>query len=141
MIPVTKYILKNYVHNPELSLVEFIYLFLTKFNRKYSTFEGETFICDTYRSRSLGDITAICNGYNYETIKEEVKEILLDFGKNLVGHYCSGINKRVYEHKKLRSSWVQSNEGYKDEYGDTIDYRLEDKNKEILKNSKFCKYE
>ena len=91
----------KYTHNNELSLTEFIYYFLTKYNLEYYTVDGEGNIqCGTGKHRSLGDITEICKSY-YDTDKEEVKKILLNFGSDLVGHYCPDIEKRVYELKGI----------------------------------------
>jgi hypothetical protein len=126
--------LDGYKHDKRQSLRTFITNFLKTYNREYHTLyaegENEGLLQTPWRcSRSLGDITAICNYYYPDTTKEEVKEILLGSGKNLVGHYCSDIHKRVYEHLSIHPGWVQADNGMFDEYGDEITYNdYEDKN-------------
>ena len=119
--------LNGYKHDKRQSLRTFITNFLKTYNQEYHTVyaEGENEgLVQTarYRSRSLGDITAICNYYYPDTTREEVKKILLGLGKNLVGHYCGDIRKRVYEHLSNRPGWIQSSYGMFDEYGDEITY-------------------
>lgn len=116
--------LKGYTHVDQ-SLEQFIYNFLVYYNSKYNT----TYLngipqCDKGRHRSLGDITGICKYYyGKQVTKEEVKEILLDFGEKLVGHFCPTIRKRIYEHTDKYSTWSQCSNKDIDEYGDPITYR------------------
>jgi hypothetical protein len=129
----------DYVHDEKLTLLEFIYCFLMSFNEKYRTVYAdhpEVIQCDISRSRSLGDITAIAKHYYPDTNEAEVKEILLDFGENLVGHVCGDIDKRVYAHKHLQYYWNQMSEDELDEYGKVTVYRTEDKNKSVLSGNK-----
>lgn len=116
--------LKGYTHQDQ-TLEQFIYNFLVRYNSKYNTihFNGIP-QCDKGRHRSLGDITGICKYYYGEQVtKEQVKEILLDFGTKLVGHYCPTIKKRIYEHTDKYSAWTQCYGRDEDEYGDPITYR------------------
>jgi len=158
--------LKDYTHNEELSLVEFIYLFLVKFNEEHETINEENKITtDICKLRSLGDIFAISNTYYPDSTMEEVKEILLNFGYNLVGHFCEDIAKRVYLHRHLHvdsqqldsgdheyDEYDEDNDDYRmfDEYCEDINYRIIDTNKElirqnivstIIKNNKYSTHE
>ena len=121
--------LQGYKHNKELKLNEFIYLFLMKLNQEYDTYDEKDYMqCEARRSRSLGDITEICKFYYGEDItKEQVKEILMDFGSNLVGHYCGGMNKRAYGLRELKKNWIQMHTGKSDEYNEIIKYRKDNK--------------
>jgi hypothetical protein len=109
-------------------------LFLVKFNNKYDTYHGKTKQCDKGKHRSLGDIHLVCNTYYPGTKQEEVKEILLNFGSNLVGHRCKTIGKRVYSHEDLHPWFTQYSKNVKDEYGDTITYKKKDTNLEHYKH-------
>jgi len=122
-----KLTLKEYIHNNELSLKEFLYNFLVIENNNRDTLDEDGNIqTSRCRSRSLGDITCIVNSYYPETSMEVIKETLLSFGNKLVGHYCHTINKRVYTHKDDKTMWEQCNTGELDEYGNKIDYLTHD---------------
>jgi hypothetical protein len=131
--------LQNYEHNTNLNLIQFIYLFLTKLNLEHNTLTwyGEP-KCDVDRNRSLGDITAIYQTYYPTCTMQEVKEILLDFGEDLVGMYCSGIKKRVYQLLETKPGWraygygIPDSKVEYDEYNEKILYRQENKNKQWL---------
>lgn len=115
--------LEGYIHQ-EQPLETFITNFLIDYNENYNTVdEDENLQTCSGKLRSLGDITAICNYYYPDVTKEEVKEILLDLGKDLVGHFCHDISKRIYTHIKVRPTYKQQGQGYEDEYGDKVEYR------------------
>lgn len=127
--------LEGYHHDASLSIVDFIHLFLVKFNKEFDTIYNNTkeLQCCSGRHRSLGDICNICRAYYPEITIEEVKEILLDFGSYLVGHYCPDIEKRVYALKTGQSAlWGQGAIGGSDEFENPISYR-----KELKHNIKF----
>lgn len=119
--------LEGYTHDSSLELPEFIYNLITNYNRVFDTVdkEGKTQCCSK-KHRSLGDIASICKSYYPSTDIFEVKEILLNFGEKLVGHYCGNINKRVYQLKSVSNEtifWHQSSPGFYDEFGEVINYR------------------
>jgi len=118
--------LDGYIHDSSLSLEEFISLFLLKLNDKHFTLTqyGET-QCYPGKHRSLGDIYLICKKFYNNITIDEVKEHLLNLGNKLVGHYCTTIKKRIYEHADSNKcmGWIQSDKNYKDEFGDIIEYR------------------
>ena len=118
-------------------MLDRVYLFLTKLNNNYDTFnEHDNIQCYKGKHRSLEDIANICKTY-YNTNPDEVKQILLNFGDNLVGHYCNTIHKRVYEHKHLYYYWTQENSGKNDEFGLPILYEEVDINKiTLIKSTK-----
>jgi hypothetical protein len=126
-----KLYLKGYKHK-KCKLEVFLYRFLTVYNATYCTYYSNTGSrqCLPRRGRSLGDIHLICRSY-FPTVKREtVKNALLNFGTNLVGHYCSHISKRVYEHRHLKKWYDRCSSGRNDEYGDKITYKNENKNKQ-----------
>lgn len=124
------YKLEKYTHDERLTLIDFIYLFFVKLNDKFSTVDPENddyLICHSGRSRSLGDIYKICKYYYPTTTIEEVKELLLDFGTNLVGHFCNDIDRRVYSIKAKWRNWGSYGDHREDEFGEPIEYRVVDK--------------
>ena len=121
----SKLLLEGYKHDEKLSLKEFVEKFLTEFNYHYNTINEEgDYMCGTERHRSLGDIYLICSSYYPEVNREIVKETLLGFGEDLVGHYCPTISRRVYslQYAPNKSTWKPCSTGLKDEYGDDIYY-------------------
>ncbi len=87
--------IENYKHNEELTLADFLYLFLTKLNPYRTTlYDSGEQQCSNNRERSLGDITSICQTYYPNVTQDEVKEVLLNFGGDLVGHFCGTISKK-----------------------------------------------
>ena len=124
---------KSLIHDDTLTLTEFIFHFLTDYNQNYNTVDEEGNIqCYSGKHRSLGDITEICKSY-YDTDREEVKEILLNFGSDLVGHYCPDIYKRIYELKGIKDhdNWEQQGTYRNDEYDNPIEYRTINLNKQL----------
>lgn len=135
-----KLVIDNYEHNKKLDLPHFLYLFLCSLNHLNDTLdlsiEGDDKIqCDAGRHRSLSDIHEICKSYYPNIKRETVKEVLLNFGPKLVGWYCSGIHKRIYEHSDCRLYMEQCYNSYsyregdekdpkKDEYCDYISYKV-----------------
>lgn len=124
------YKLEGYRHNGELTLVDFIYLFFIKLNKKYKTIDdsldpsdNDYLVCYQGRDRSLGDIHMICESYYPGVTRDKVKTILLDFGINLVGHFCLDIGKRIYSIIDARSGWSALHAGEFDEYGEQIFYK------------------
>lgn len=125
--------LKDYIHDQELSLTEFIFYFLKNFNKSHDTLnEDNSLQCYKNKHRSLGDITAICKSYYPEATENIVKEILLDFGDDLVGHFCGNIDKRVYELRSNKEycNWEQGSKHTNDEYLNPINYKEINLNKE-----------
>ena len=122
---VEKLYLKEYKHNPKLSLDEFIKNFLLSYNYNYNTIHHNGNIqCPAGRNRSLGDIHAICLGYYPDVTRAQVKESLIEnIGDDLVGCFCPDIHKRVYLHKKIKPKWEQGGLYRFDEYGDKIEYK------------------
>lgn len=123
------YLGDGFVHNPKQDLVEFIFYFLTNYNLNYNTLsvENGNVQCYNDRHRSLGDIYAVCKHYYPSCTMEEVKEILLDFGNLLKGHFCSGIMKRVYVlHIPM---YMQGSKEKNDEFGNVITYKSTNKHK------------
>lgn len=119
-------ILEGYTHDSSLELPEFIYNLITSYNQVFDTvYKDGNLQCSKRKHRSLGDIASICKSYYPSTDIFEVKEILLNFGEKLVGHYCTHINKRVYELKKTSNTifWNQCSIGSCDEFGYVITYR------------------
>lgn len=120
---------KEYNHEKDLPLKDFLYEFFTNLNENYHTryLENDKIQCYPNHTRSLGDIHAICATYYDGITREQVKEELLDFGRDLVGHYCGDINKRVYSIRQApdREDWDQLGFGRLDEYGDPIEYKNE----------------
>lgn len=133
-----KLYLEGYTHDPNMPLVIFLgkLIYFTDegtragFVHRHHTIneDGDMTCSKVAYYRSLGDITAIVNGYypEKELTEEEVKEFLLDFGKNLRGHYCPDIEKRTYL-ITMSKRYRQADVGEEDEYGDDIEYREENK--------------
>ncbi|MFW5889305.1 MAG: hypothetical protein ACOCUD_02885 [Bacillota bacterium] len=125
-----KLYLKNYEHPEGISLRDFLFDFFTTANEEHYTMEitkdGEHKIqCSPGKIRSLGDIHRICTTYYDGVTRKQVKEELLNFKKDLVGHYCPDIHKRVYSLKAVHPDWCQECSCGNDEYGDPITYRNE----------------
>ena len=115
-------ILQDYEHKKQ-SLNSFIKNFLIKYNNTYTTlYPNNKTQCYTQKSRSLGDIFMICQTYYPDCTLLKVKNILLSFENNLVGHFCGDINRRVYEHKDNKSHWGQCGMLEKDEFDELITY-------------------
>lgn len=110
------------------TLSEFIYDLLTKHNQHKQTVVVDTgkVCCSIKRLRSLGDIFLLCSYYYPGVRLKTVKDALLAFGDNLVGHHCGTIKRRVYTHKHTKPRFVQSGKGIKDEFGDCITYNTID---------------
>jgi hypothetical protein len=116
--------LENYVHNEQQTLKDFLFHFFVDYNEDYDTVDRDGNLqTEKGKSRSLGDITEIVNSYYPDTPRDTVKEVLLDFGSDLVGHYCGDIRKRVYSHRATHPYWEQCSTDKKDEYGDIISYK------------------
>ena len=113
----TKLYLKDYDHDKDLSLLEFIYLFLTKLNNNYDTFnEHDNIQCYKGKHRSLEDIANICKTY-YNTNPDEVKQILLNFGEKLFPqleepflNLPDKATSVIPTAKELREMWKKQNE-------------------------------
>jgi len=124
---VRKLFLCSYAHNRKMPLKTFIERFLLVYNSMYPTcyvagYGSVVKQCSIDRSRSLGDIFMLCDYYYDDITINEVKSTLLSFGTSLVGHFCSGINRRIYELSPKMYAWEQCNKGEYDEFGDVIEY-------------------
>ena len=115
----------------QMSLDEFVYMLLWKYNHDYCTMNEDCLVeCFPHSSRSLGDIFRIAATYYPRARLWQIRDILLNFKDELVGHFCSDIGRRVYELKKNRYSWSQMTCGAyegeesitKDEFGVPIFY-------------------
>lgn len=116
---------KEVVREKSQTLQEFLYLLLSEYNVQYATVKAAdgVKVCNPNKLRSLGDIYLICSYYFPGVRLETVKETLLNFKEDLVGHKCGDIKRRVYVHRKARPGFVQSGKGEKDEFGETIEYK------------------
>ena len=114
--------LENFTCNDK-NVKDFIRNFLKYYNQKYDTLaEDGKYQTGMGHHRSLGDIFRVTN-YYFDTTMDEVKEALLDLKRNLVGHYCDDINRRVYEHTYNWPNYIQCDSWQTDEFGDKIKYR------------------
>ncbi len=92
--------LKDYQHDPNLTLNKFVYLFLTNFCNRYITIHSITGTsrCKLRRSRTLQDAWRLCVYYYPGTTLKEVKEIVIDYiNKGLLSClYCYDIERMTY---------------------------------------------
>lgn len=122
--------IEKYEHDEQLTLADFLYLFLVDLNERWNTlYQDGSLQCLSCKHRSLGDIHQICITYYPNVTIEEVKETLLNFGSNLVGHYCRDIHKRVYclNFNNKYISYCQNDNGI-DEYDNYLDYKFNNTN-------------
>lgn len=125
--------LKNYTHNSELTLKQFIRLFLKNLCDTHSTFTEEDILwCGKGKDRSIRDVVNICKYYYPLSNKEMVKDVLLSFGDELVGMLCDDINDRIVSLTSKHNCWKQYGanrlnslkySNLFDSYGDLLDYR------------------
>ena len=85
--------------------------------------ETNKYQCRSDADRSIGDIYALCKYYFPETTVIDVIKIIynriLEYQNTklfFVGHYCNQIEKRVYNHKNIRTGYCLCHEYTKDEY-------------------------
>ncbi len=96
------YKLQGYFHDHNLSLEEFILLFINKLNREFITVTNNPTVnfdvCGIRKRRSLGDIFLITLHYYPSVTVKEVHETLhnLYTKEKITGIYCTDIKKRVY---------------------------------------------
>lgn len=112
------------VREKKQNLESFIYTLLTKHvtnNNTVVAVTGEV-CCGKGKLRSLGDIFRICSYYYPGVRLATVKSTLLNFGSDLVGHYCGTVKRRVYTHSEVKPGFIQSGKYSRDEFGDSIEY-------------------
>ena len=128
-------LLKGYKHDNSLTVKGFVEKFLNELNESHDTlFKNGHVQTPANCHRSLGDIHKICKSYYPEVELEYVKNVLLSFGDDLVGHRCGGIGKRIFE---LRTNpkyaqWHQLGTDQVDEFGEKIIYLTYHEAKNII---------
>jgi len=109
---------ERYEHNPEMPLKDFVFLYISKLAPEYNTiYKDGTIHCKANSYRSLGDILMVCSVLYPGVTRLEIKQILVD-DPDTVGHICPDIQRRVYCHKSIRSSWNLNHVQLPDEFGE-----------------------
>ena len=109
--------LKNYKHKP-MSLKQWLDWFLRS-NRRYATlYLNNKLQCPKGKDRSLGDIFRIAKYYYPSCSFIEVRRLILK-NRNMAGHYCRNINRRIYA---ILPGWNKYGIGSRDEFGFIIYY-------------------
>lgn len=95
-------------------LYQFINDFILRYNNRYLTYTiSESFVCDIYKRRSLGDIFLICRAYYPNCTIIDVLKVLIKLihESYISGSRCSTIEKFVF-YSGGRDSALNSNVEY-----------------------------
>jgi hypothetical protein len=96
--------IKDYTHDKNLSLQDFIIYILKNSSIDIITTYEDGVKQSRPAYRSLGDILRIVLPLYPSATRRQVKDILINT-HDLVGHLCPDINRRVYCHKETRPQW------------------------------------